>query len=272
MNSKYFIFLCIYLFSFINVNAASFDCSKATTAQEKTICNTPSLSSLDEKLAKIYKEAMANALDPQALKNEQRAWLKETRSCNAVPACLERSYETRISLLLPKKSDVQHQSQPEPHKEKQFNAETERLNAEQKKLAAEQRAKQIAEENERRKKWEESPEGKKALAQKIEEQKIIEKKKDLERNGNEYARCHSVLLMVSVEIINLDPKISNNYLTIAKEFAYQADKQIGLNARKSIAQNESSILWDLKKSYNQENFQKILIPKFDSCMKLAKKL
>jgi uncharacterized protein len=87
---------------------------------------------LDEKLAKIYKEAMANALDPQALKNEQRAWLKETRSCNAVPACLERSYETRISLLLPKKSDVQHQSQPEPHKEEKFNAETERLNVEQK--------------------------------------------------------------------------------------------------------------------------------------------
>jgi uncharacterized protein len=114
MNSKYFIFLCIYLFSFIHVNAASFDCSKATTAQEKTICNTPSLSSLDEKLAKIYKESMANALDPEALKSEQRAWLKETRSCNADPACLGRSYETRISLLLPKKSDVQHQSQPEP--------------------------------------------------------------------------------------------------------------------------------------------------------------
>jgi uncharacterized protein len=174
------------------VNAASFDCGKATTAQEKTICNTPSLSSLDEKLAKIYKEAMANALDPQALKNEQRAWLKETRSCNAVPACLERSYETRISLLLPKKSDVQHQSQPKPHKEEQFNAETERLNVEQKKLAAEQRAKlaaeqrakQISEENERRKKWEESPEGRKALYLKIEEEKLIAKKIELERKKN----------------------------------------------------------------------------------------
>jgi hypothetical protein len=45
-------------------------------------------------------------------------------------------------------------------------------------LAAEQRAKQISEENERRKKWEESPEGKKAIA----EAEIKQKQQQEERS------------------------------------------------------------------------------------------
>lgn len=42
-------------------NAASFDCTKAGTDQEKMICSDSILSSLDDKLAKTYKSALLEA-------------------------------------------------------------------------------------------------------------------------------------------------------------------------------------------------------------------
>jgi len=86
-------------------NAASFDCAKASTVQEKIICANPALSALDEKLAQTYKSAQASSADPDQLKNEQRTWLKETKSCNADIECLERAYTARIGQLT---------SQPQP--------------------------------------------------------------------------------------------------------------------------------------------------------------
>ena len=82
-------------------NAASFDCAKASTPQEKTICATPSLSALDEKLAQTYKAAQATAAAPDQLKSEQRAWLKDTKGCNTNVECLERAYNARIAQLAP---------------------------------------------------------------------------------------------------------------------------------------------------------------------------
>jgi len=56
--SKFFPVVAVYLliFGLIQpVSAASFDCSKATTPFEKTICESPALSPLDEELADAYK-------------------------------------------------------------------------------------------------------------------------------------------------------------------------------------------------------------------------
>ena len=42
-------------------HAASFDCTKAKTAQEKAICGTPALSAADDQMAAAYKAWLAAA-------------------------------------------------------------------------------------------------------------------------------------------------------------------------------------------------------------------
>jgi len=58
--------------------AASFDCQKAQTKNEKLICITPELSQLDEKLAKQYSSSLKKSNDNgEVIKQSQRAWLKQ---------------------------------------------------------------------------------------------------------------------------------------------------------------------------------------------------
>jgi uncharacterized protein YecT (DUF1311 family) len=79
---------------------ASFDCSKAQTEVEKTICGDPQLSKLDEKLGKVYRSTMGTAADKKALRIEQQGWLAErTASCGADRRCLTQQYEQRIAAL-----------------------------------------------------------------------------------------------------------------------------------------------------------------------------
>jgi uncharacterized protein YecT (DUF1311 family) len=59
--------------------AASFDCNKAATWVEKTVCSNPELSKLDDELAKAYKDALAS-LSPEGQKETkqyQKQWLKK---------------------------------------------------------------------------------------------------------------------------------------------------------------------------------------------------
>ena len=61
--------------------AASFDCTKATTAQEKAICADPELSRLDDSMSADYRAAMA-WLPPAGkpfLREAQREWLRGLR-------------------------------------------------------------------------------------------------------------------------------------------------------------------------------------------------
>ena len=51
--------------------AASFNCAKAKTWAEKTICNTKQLSNLDELLDASYKKALASTSAKSALKAAQ---------------------------------------------------------------------------------------------------------------------------------------------------------------------------------------------------------
>ena len=93
-------------------HGASFDCSKATTETEITICNDPELSALDDMMEIIWINYLVN-LDkilpvgdgtitdhplnsPQTAKEEHRSWIRETNACAGKLDCLEESYRNRI--------------------------------------------------------------------------------------------------------------------------------------------------------------------------------
>lgn len=79
------------------VNAASFNCSKASNVVESLICKDASLSKKDSQLASLYKKALKDL--PRSmqrdLRDEQREWLTARDSCND-RECLELLYSKRI--------------------------------------------------------------------------------------------------------------------------------------------------------------------------------
>lgn len=79
--------------------AASFDCSKASTTVEELVCSDPKLSALDERLASLYRTALASTQDKSTLKDQQRSWIASSRNTCRTAACLQRSYEGRIGQL-----------------------------------------------------------------------------------------------------------------------------------------------------------------------------
>lgn len=81
--------------------AASFDCAKAATPTEKTICADSALSSLDTKLQQAYKEATAAAAPSSkpTLLTEQRHWNRYVRDVCTEGACLTQAYNARIAVL-----------------------------------------------------------------------------------------------------------------------------------------------------------------------------
>jgi uncharacterized protein len=89
----------------MNVHAASFDCSKASTKVEKTICSNNPLSLLDEQLADSFSKlkSQLNKKDFKILLREQRKWIKQrNKSCKnsrRIPSCLTWSYENRLHSL-----------------------------------------------------------------------------------------------------------------------------------------------------------------------------
>jgi uncharacterized protein YecT (DUF1311 family) len=63
--------------------APSFDCRRASSNVEKEICGSAEFSDLDRDIAATYAQALAalNAADADALRAEQRAWLKDRDDC-----------------------------------------------------------------------------------------------------------------------------------------------------------------------------------------------
>lgn len=96
--------------------AASFDCAKAQTQLEKTICNDNQLNDADTKLGKVYFELMdlLSGVESDRLKQEQRSWLKSrTNYCSSNDArCLYTVYEERIKVLQANLSALIQESQP----------------------------------------------------------------------------------------------------------------------------------------------------------------
>jgi hypothetical protein len=89
--------------------AASFDCKKASTFIENTICNDTELSKLDDELAKAYKKVWNSMSDKTELKKEQFDWLKNSRDKCMSLECLKTSYTNRVLYLTNYDSKVHSQ-------------------------------------------------------------------------------------------------------------------------------------------------------------------
>jgi|GEM_PF-2521525 len=79
------------------VQAASFDCAKASTKVEKLICANAELSKLDEALAVEYADAL-KLPDTANLKTEQKSWLKGRNQCTD-DTCIQAAYRQRIEAI-----------------------------------------------------------------------------------------------------------------------------------------------------------------------------
>ncbi|MDP3479184.1 MAG: lysozyme inhibitor LprI family protein, partial [Desulfoprunum sp.] len=99
-----------WLALFSTGHAASFDCGKASSKIEKLICDSPSLSALDEDLDKAYKLVQNNSTheEVQLLIKDQRQWLKGTRNACGDEACLAQAYSSRIEAIKPATGNVVH--------------------------------------------------------------------------------------------------------------------------------------------------------------------
>lgn len=91
-------FATILLLSLTSLScAASFDCQRAQSATEKTICAVRSLNDADVKLATLYNFSL-HAL-PMGSRDQQRdlqvGWLKQRNACGKHQACLAARYAER---------------------------------------------------------------------------------------------------------------------------------------------------------------------------------
>lgn len=86
------------LFSAAPADAAGFDCAKAATTVEKTICADPELSGLDEALAALFRQNLAADARAETVRAGQRAWLKVRDACRDA-ACLNAAYQDRLAAL-----------------------------------------------------------------------------------------------------------------------------------------------------------------------------
>jgi len=93
-----FFLLSLLLFSELSYGA-SFNCAKASSFVEHSICNDAQASKLDEALARAYKNARASVASPSQIKKEQRAWLKNKRNTCQNIACVKQSMKSRIRVL-----------------------------------------------------------------------------------------------------------------------------------------------------------------------------
>ncbi|OWY30619.1 lysozyme inhibitor LprI family protein [Herbaspirillum robiniae] len=75
--------------------AASFDCARAGSANEKTICADPELSALDDRLGKAYRQARLRAADRRAFSaDSDKQWRWREQNCHD-RACLLDWYRRR---------------------------------------------------------------------------------------------------------------------------------------------------------------------------------
>jgi len=92
-------------------NAASFDCNKAKTADEKAICSSATLSDLDTQMATLYGVRMEIPMlmgARGAARDAQHNWLVQRGTCGGNKACLVQSYRQRIAELKQTISDAMH--------------------------------------------------------------------------------------------------------------------------------------------------------------------
>jgi uncharacterized protein len=82
-------------------HAASFDCEKASTSDEKAICADRGLNDKDVTMALLYSidRRFMGMGARGALMDNQSAWLRSRRACGAGRECLNALYDQRIGVL-----------------------------------------------------------------------------------------------------------------------------------------------------------------------------
>lgn len=78
-------------------SAAGFDCTKARSKVEISICTNPTLSALDEELSRMYKKVLRYDEHIEQ-KKKQRKWLSERNLC-VDQECIQGLYLTRVKEL-----------------------------------------------------------------------------------------------------------------------------------------------------------------------------
>jgi uncharacterized protein len=100
--------LLVPLLLSISVNAApreqpSFDCGKAASVSEKTICANAELSRLDFQLGRTWERLLlAFDIDPvqqPQMRKDQRAWIARRQECGEDANCIGKLYRDRLSTL-----------------------------------------------------------------------------------------------------------------------------------------------------------------------------
>ena len=101
MNKKFYRKLLLLSLSLSGIttlsHAASYNCDKAKTSTEKSICQTRSLNDADVKLVTTY-NIVLHALPMggrDAEKSAQYQWLKQRDSCRANVSCIGQRYNER---------------------------------------------------------------------------------------------------------------------------------------------------------------------------------
>lgn len=87
--------LALSIVASASVNAASFDCNKAGTTQEKLICSDVELSELDSDLLHSYKKVF----DIEGMKQNQKNWIRLVRNKQTTVDDLISVYSDRIELI-----------------------------------------------------------------------------------------------------------------------------------------------------------------------------
>ena len=80
----------------------SFDCHKAASLSEKTICANAALSHLDFQLSRTWKkllDAFSDSGQSPRLKADQRTWMERREGCGADSDCIAKLYRDRLAAL-----------------------------------------------------------------------------------------------------------------------------------------------------------------------------
>ena len=122
MNKSFKKTMFIVLLGVINFSTAqAFDCTKAKTKTEKSVCASKELLKLDETLNKTYSEKLARLnvqTDLKNYKSAQRSWIKSNEdTCQGAESCLIQRYNERIKLLSEYKTQAAVEEKIEGSKE-----------------------------------------------------------------------------------------------------------------------------------------------------------
>jgi uncharacterized protein len=99
---KFYCFFLVLEICFMGaVQAASFDCKKAVTQQDKTICLDPELNRLDTAIANAFKALLKVHPLPDYVKARQTDWQELNLLCDEanLKTCLQNSFKTRVDEL-----------------------------------------------------------------------------------------------------------------------------------------------------------------------------